>query len=345
MGQVYILSMDLAALTHRHREESSVPALAAAVVRSGGIETAVAGLRRLGSEEPAEAGDRFHVGSNAKAMTATVAALLVERGAIGWDSPAGDVLGIPEADPHVTLERLLRHAAGIRPLEEDDEVDALALPAGAPAEERLAAVRILLAEPTRALDGAGDRRYSNGGYTIAGAMLEHAADRAFEELVTAELFQALGLDAGFGWPAAGGARQPWGHFDDDGGLRPHDPDDGYRLGAVLAPAGDVSASIASYGEFVRLHLRGLRGEAPLLSAESFARLHSADDEGFALGWGVQDFEGARSSVHSGSADTFYAVVVLQPDHDLAVAVLANAAGERAAGGVVALTHELVREAR
>jgi CubicO group peptidase (beta-lactamase class C family) len=343
MGEIYILPMDLGAMAERHRLESGVPAIAAAVVRRDAIETAVSGVRRFGSDEAVADDDRFHIGSNAKAMTATTAALLVERGAMRWDSSAGEVLDVPEADPAATLERLLRHAAGIRGLEEDEDIEALALPAGDLTEDRLAASRILLAEAPRR--ETGDRRYSNGGYAIAGAMLERVAGRPFEDLVAAELFEPLRLDAGFGWPASGDNRQPWGHFDDDGSLRPHDPDDGYRLGAVLAPAGDVNASIRSYAEFVRLHLAGLQGEPSVLSAQSFAHLHAADDEGFALGWGVQEFEGAQSSVHSGSADTFYAVVVLQAERDLAVAVVANAAGERASRGVVELTRELVRSAR
>ena len=91
-----------------------------------------------------------------------------------------------------------------------------------------------------------------------------------------------------------------------------------------------------------MHLRGLRGHASLVEAVTFRRLHTPDD-GFAYGWGVQEFEGATTSAHSGSADTFYAVVVLQAERDLAVAAIANAAGERAQRAVVELTRDLVRE--
>ena len=135
--------------------------------------------------------------------------------------------------------------------------------------------------------------------------------------------------------------QPWGHVDEDGVLRPHDPDGPYHLGAETAPAGDVNASIDSYARFVQMHLRGLQGAPALVSAETFRLLHTADD-GFAYGWGVQQFEGSTTSTHSGSADTFYAVVVLQYERDLAVATVANAAGERAERAVVELTRELVK---
>jgi CubicO group peptidase (beta-lactamase class C family) len=335
--------MDLAAVADRHRLDSGAPALAAAVVRSDAIDAATVGVRRADGSTPVSPGDRFHLGSNTKAITATAAAVLVERGVLAWDSSAAEVLDVHAADPSITLERLLRHAAGIRPLTEDEELDALGLEPGEPTEERLAAARLLLADPPALEPKTGIERYSNGGYTIAASMLECAAGRPYEEVVEAEVFGPLGFEAAFGWPAGGGADQPWGHFaDGDGSLRPHDPDDDYRLGAVLAPAGDVNSAIEPYARFVQAHLRGLRGTSSILSAATFAHLHTPDDEGFALGWGVQEFEGARTSTHSGSAETFYAVVVIQPDRDLAVAVCANAAGASGARGVVELTRELVR---
>lgn len=54
---------------------------------------------------------------------------------------------------------------------------------------------------------------------------------------------------------------------------------------------------------------------------------SLDD--YALGWGTQDFDGALSSVHVGSAGAFIAMTILQPTRDLGVAVFANAGGDRA----------------
>ncbi len=317
-----------------------MPALAVAVIRSGGIETAVTGRRRLDADDPAEAGDRFHLGSNTKAMTATLAAIYVDRGLIAWDTTAREVLSVEQAHPNVTLAALLTHAAGVRPLEEDEEIAALALTPASPPEERLEVARILLEDEPAFTPGTA-HRYSNGGYAIAAAMVERVAESSWEALMVTEIFEPLGMDAGLGWPGANGAPQPWGHLDEDGKLRPHDPDGPYRLGAETAPAGDVNASIRSYAEFVQMHLRGLQGTSALVSADTFTHLHTPD-AGYAFGWGVQQFEDATTSAHSGSADTFYAVVVLQADRDLAVATVTNAAGERAERAVVELTRELVR---
>jgi hypothetical protein len=64
---------------------------------------------------------------------------------------------------------------------------------------------------------------------------------------------------------------------------------------------------------------------------------------FALGWGVQDWEGSRTSVHTGSAETFFAIVVVQPDRDFAAAAIVNAAGEQAEAAAIEVVRALVRE--
>jgi CubicO group peptidase (beta-lactamase class C family) len=325
---VYILAMRLAERAEHRREEFGVPALAVAFIRSEKIDTAVVG--------GANRDDRFHLGSNTKAMTATLAGILVERGLVAWDARARDILSIPSAHPDVTLATLLTHAAGVRPLEEDDEIEALRLEPASPAERRLETARILLADEPAFAPGTA-HRYSNGGYAIAAAMLERVTGSPWETLIAEHIFEPLGMDAGLGWPAV-----VWGHAEENGRWRPVDPGGPYRLPAELAPAGDVNASIGSYATFVQMHLRGLRGTPGLVSAETFRHLHTANDR-YAYGWGVQEFEGATTSAHSGSADTFYAVVVLQAQRDLAVAAVTNAAGERAQKCVVELTRELVRK--
>jgi hypothetical protein len=50
--------MRLAERAERRREEFGLPALAVAVIRSDGIDTAVTGHRRLDMADPAEPGDR-----------------------------------------------------------------------------------------------------------------------------------------------------------------------------------------------------------------------------------------------------------------------------------------------
>jgi CubicO group peptidase (beta-lactamase class C family) len=303
----------------------------------------VVGVRRSDAPARATVDDRFHLGSNTKAMTATLAALAVERGALGWDTDAAEVLpGTPRRG--ATLLQLLSHGAGLLPYEEDDEIATVALGNGNAAEQRRVFARAVLADEPVFSAGTA-HTYSNAGYSVAAAMVETALDEPWEDLLLDSLLAPLEIDGGVGWPARADPAQPWGHFDRAGMFVPHDPEDAYQLSAPIRPAGDVHASLEGYARFLQLHLRGLNGDTALLSDDSFRRLHTAVGggrrtergdrfHGHAVGWGILDIDGVRSSVHSGSADTFYAVVALQPDRNLAAAVVANAAGpavERALG--------------
>jgi len=301
------------------RFADGLPSMAAALIRSDAIDAAVVGA--------AEDDDSFHLGSNTKAITATLAAIAVERGLLAWSSTAPTVLEV-EGSPGVTLERLLGHAAGVRPLTEDDEL------AGLP-QERSDVARLLVSKSLLFEPGT-DNAYSNGGYTVAAAMLEEVTGSAWEVLLQSWLAEPLSIELNVGWPP----NLP-GHYERDGRLVRHNPTDGYCVPKSIAPAGDVNATIAAYGRFVQLHLRGLRGRPELVGFESFTRLHAPQRGAFALGWGVQPWEGAKTSVHLGSAGTFFALVAVQPERDLAVTVMTNAGGDRAEAASISLARHLI----
>ena len=105
-------------------------AIAAAVVKRGVIVSSGAvGTRRSGSTIPVTVNDRFHIGSDTKAMTALLAAIMVEEGKLKWHSTIAEVF--PEIadsmDPgvrKVTLEQLLSHTSGM-PADNEDFINLL----------------------------------------------------------------------------------------------------------------------------------------------------------------------------------------------------------------------------
>jgi CubicO group peptidase (beta-lactamase class C family) len=63
----------------------ALPALAAAVVRDGEVIAAGAvGTRRIGTQTAVRIDDRFHLGSDTKAMTALLAAMYVPIAQTSW---------------------------------------------------------------------------------------------------------------------------------------------------------------------------------------------------------------------------------------------------------------------
>src|SRR3954447_3454232 len=84
------------------RAKYQLPSLAAAVTKNGEIIAAGAvGERVMGSGIKVTTNDRYHLGSDTKAMTATLAGMLVEAGKLRWDSTVGEILGpdLPKLRP------------------------------------------------------------------------------------------------------------------------------------------------------------------------------------------------------------------------------------------------------
>ncbi|MFM7395029.1 MAG: serine hydrolase, partial [Cyanobium sp.] len=101
------------------RSPYGLPALAAAVVIQGKVVAVGAvGTRQAGAQIPALRTDRFHLGSDTKAMTALLAAMAVEEGKLRWTSTLADVF--PELADQlapglggVTLVQFLSHTSGV----------------------------------------------------------------------------------------------------------------------------------------------------------------------------------------------------------------------------------------
>ena len=83
---------------------------------------------KLGSEDPITLDDRFHIGSNAKAMTGYLAAILVDRGQLTWETKISDVFPAWKTEMlpdylSLTLRDVLSHRAGIRPFKHESEFE------------------------------------------------------------------------------------------------------------------------------------------------------------------------------------------------------------------------------
>jgi CubicO group peptidase (beta-lactamase class C family) len=334
----------IALLEPIHREHD-LPALAAAVMSSDGLQAqAVVGVRKRGAGTPATLDDLWHLGSNTKAMTATLAGRLVERGKLSWDATPAEVFPELAGDFHpdfrpVTLRQLLAHRAGVAV---NLDWEKLARTSDV-REQRLAAVKQGLA--ARPAHPPGSRYlYSNLGYVIAGAMIERVTGRSWEDALRAEIFMPLGMtSAGFGGVGTPGSLdQPWGHLKGGRPVETNGP--AADNPPVLGPAGTVHGALADWAKFIGDHLRGLRGQAGLLQAATYRELATATAGGdYGLGWVVtrRDWAGGLALNHCGCNTLFFANVWLVPERDFAVLVVANQ-GEDAFGATDAAVAAVVR---
>lgn len=328
------------------RAAGGIPALGLAVVRGVSVVgLGVTGHRQAGSMNPVRSGDHFHIGSNTKAMTATLLAVLVEQGKIGWTTTIDDVFsslrdGIHSDYRSVMLSQLLTHQSG---LPDDTMPDPILWPqicalSGPIVEQRRRLVELVLSRTPAAPPGSRFQ-YSNAGYTIAGAMAETVAGLSWEELMAQHVFGPLGMtSAGFGPPGAPGATdQPWGHTSD--GCRPVPPGPAADNPLVMGPAGSVHSSLQDWAAFASLHLRGARGEGGLLlRPETFQQLqrpvpgnYTAEGRLYAHGWVVAQWARAGGTAlgHAGTNTLWYAIVWVAPARDLAFLAATNCGGDAA----------------
>ncbi|UCD05298.1 MAG: beta-lactamase family protein [candidate division WOR-3 bacterium] len=316
-----------------YREEFGIPGMAAVVVTSESfLSIATDGIRRLGEADSIQEDDKFHIGSNTKAMTGFVAARLVEKGLIKWDTRILDVFPeFAESTMDVytdkTLKDLLSHRARIRQFTGGMEFAQLPEFEGDKLERRRAFTGWLLQQEPVEIDTARGYVYSNAGYGIAAAMLEKVTNKSWEQLMTDELFSPLGIDGSFGWPAFEDSSQTWGHYFETDSQRvfPHDPHDEYQLPDIASAAGDVSISILDYAKFLQVNLIGLNGRDTVLTAATYEFLHPCVDSlmQYGVGWGLREHEGYKVSRHNGSAGTFYCTALVFREKDLALGIVMN----------------------
>ena len=318
------------------RLKHDLPALAGAIVDTRGLVVAGAtGVRKRGDTTPATPKDRWHLGSNTKAMTATLAARFVERGRLRMETTLGETfpeLALQPAARGITLAQLLTNRSGVPANPDWGRIHGAG---GSLIEQRLRAVAFGGSAPLAFAPGAG-YQYSNLGYAMAGAMLERTARNAWEELLNLQLFIPLGMnDCGFGGTGTPGRiDQPWSHHVDG---RPADRN-GPTVDNVpaLGPAGTVHCTLESWAEFIADHLRGARGEKASLAPETYKRLHTAlPGSDYAYGWAnaQRDWAGGTAIHHNGSNTMNYSVAWLAPRRGFAVLVVSNQGGERAERGL------------
>ena len=342
---------NLAALVERIRGAHGVPGMGAAVVRGRRISIAVAGRRRVDREAPLRDTDAFHLGSDTKAMTASVVARLVDRRLLRWNETLAEAMPdiakrMNPAFRTVTLDMLMRHASGLPTggaftpeftAGFDDEHWPIA-------KQRAWMAERFLSRPPTETPGARFA-YSNYNYLILGHVVERATGKTWEELVREEVFASLEMTGcGFG-PTATSKRPDgaWAHDVKDGVYVPTEEDNPPLIG----PAGTVHCPLASWARFAAAHAGS--GPSGWLTPGSLDHLHepmtlAGDTSGkdIALGWGVTRTDPPRLT-HSGSNGYNDAEIAVIPRLHAAVLVTCNAGDDRARAAAREVLDKLVDE--
>jgi CubicO group peptidase (beta-lactamase class C family) len=309
-------------------------------------QVAVAGLRRLGGTAALERGDLMAIGSNTKAMTACVAASVVDQGLLRWDSTLAQTLpGLArEALPAyqgVTLRQLLDHRAGVMAFNKPEDVAMFLGEVGTdvltrlqePAEVEDFFLQWLLRQaPVRGTGADPDFAYSNAGYALAAHMLRAATGQDWEDLLRQRLAQPLGISLFVGEPLRRGSDQPAGHALEGGQLQPQSlpgaPERAWL--EILNPAGAVSLAARDDALWLQWHLHALKGGAtplPRSYVQGLQDLARAPANRYALGWITHAMQGAGWLLHTGETGGFQALSLVAMDGSRAAFAHSNIATE------------------
>jgi CubicO group peptidase (beta-lactamase class C family) len=343
-----------------------LPALAAAVIKDGEVVAAGAvGTRRAGADVPVTIDDRFHLGSDTKAMTALLAALLVEDKKLRWDSTVADVFPELAKDMDarlrgVTFVQLLSHTSG---LPSDNKAVEELIGKAMLQDGNLDEMRYWLVKQWSKLpqeEEPGKKfAYSNLGYVLAGAMIERAGGKTWDELITERVFTPLGLKtAGLGCQATlGKIDAPLGHKVIDGKAKAFLAGPNGDNPLVIGPAGIAHMSVLDFARWAGWNAgEGQRGPK-LVRPETLKKLHTmvasmpekkdakpgTPSRGkYGLGWGQLSVEWAPEPLlfHGGSNEMNYAQIWVDPKHDFAMVLVTNVGGTKAEEGLFKLASEL-----
>jgi CubicO group peptidase (beta-lactamase class C family) len=178
-----------------------VPGIGLALIERGEIAwTGGYGVREAGGDALVTGDTLFQAASISKPVTAMGALRLVQEGVLDLDADVNDMLSawqVPDPEGEYTRERkvtlrgLLSHTAGL------GVPTYFGYPAGADVPtvpQVLAGEPPASSEPVRVVQEPGSGyRYSAGGYTVVGQLLEDVTGKPFADLMRELVFDKLGM--------------------------------------------------------------------------------------------------------------------------------------------------------
>ena len=311
-----------------------VPGLAMAVVHNGRVLTARGyGITDTRAAEPVDGHTVFRLASLSKSFAGTLTGMLVNDGALRWDSKLVRYLpdfrlSDPNAARELTVADLLSHRVGLPHNAYDRELEAYT--------DYRTLTHKLANAPLKCQPGTC-YSYQNIAFSLVGDVIFAATGDFYSQEVRRRILKPLGMnDASLGLEGIeSSARWAKPHVRGRGGWVSVRPKSTYYQ---VAPAAGVNASASDMANYLLAHT-GYRPDvlpAPLLatlheplvptpseirgSSWRRTRLNSAS---YALGWRVYDYAGERLVFHGGAVQGYRGMIAMLPDRDFGVALLWN----------------------
>ncbi|HLW52706.1 MAG TPA: serine hydrolase domain-containing protein [Candidatus Angelobacter sp.] len=268
----------------------------------------------------------FRPGSISKLFTWTAVMQLVEQGKLDLDRDINSYIDfkIPAAfGKPITLRNLMTHTPGF-----EEQIKDLINNEGVP----IAGLREHLVRhmPEQIFPPGTISAYSNYGAALAGYIVERVSGKPFNEYVSANIFQPLGMArTTFAQPLPDDLKplMSRGYYTGSGKAKPFEI-------IEESPAGALSATAADLSRFMIAHLQdGSFGPARILRPETARLMHSRQFglnsalNGMCLGFYEESRNGQRIIGHGGDTIYFHSDLHLMLDAGVGFFVSYNSAGK------------------
>lgn len=301
--------------------KDTIPGLSAAVVSQGHIlYSGVFGEADVENHVAVSAKSLFRTASVAKPITATAALALASAGRLNLDAPIQDYCpAFPRKPWAVTSRELLSHRSGIRHYKsetlDDPEVSSVHHYA------RLSDAFVLFGKDPLAHQPGTAFLYSTFGYTVLGCVLEGAAGEPFPALMKQYVFAPADMQAST--------------LDDAQKIIPNRVR-GYDIGnkrqlenapcidsSDKYPGGGLLTTAIDLAHFIQ-HLYSGTLLPPRIRDDMWKPVTNlSKGRGYALGWGTYSYRNRKILAHSGDQQGASATILLIPEKQLGIAILAN----------------------
>ncbi len=297
------------------------PGCAVGVAHAGEVAARGYGAAELEYRIPNTPETIFEAGSVSKQFTAAATLLLAQEGRISLDDDVRQYIPeLPDYGEPITIRQLITHTSGLRDWGTVAGIEGW--PRGSRVHDHDDMLEIVARQTSLNYPPGEHYSYTNTGYNLQAVIVERVTGMSFAEFSRTRLFEPLGL-TNTQWrddyrrivPGRAQAYSPAG--------------DGYRLNMPFEDVHGNGGLLTTVGDLLRWTDLLARGEVagPEFSREMQRQmiLDSGREIEYASGLRVTEHRSIPEISHSGSTAGYRAYLSRYPDHDLAVAVLCNAA--------------------
>jgi serine beta-lactamase-like protein LACTB, mitochondrial len=304
------------------RDEAHIPGLSVAVGIDGKIVWSEGfGFADLETQTPVTTQTRFRLGSVSKMLTADAVAKLYEEGKLDLDAPIQRYApSFPDKGHPITARQLAGHLGGIRHYQSKDYMGRnIDFEHFATVQDSL---KVFQDDPMVSVPGAA-YKYSTFGYTLLSRVVEGASGQTFLAYLHDHITEPLGMKQTCPDEPTPIIPHRTGFYDqakDDRVVNAAFVDPSYKWagGGILSTAEDL----VRFG-FAHLHPGFFKAETLDMMFTS-QRTTDGKETGVGIGWRIAtDKEGRRLVHHAGSMNGCRAVIVINRDTGLVVALLSN----------------------